>query len=64
MTSRRLIGGTMTKIEKAQRYNKGIAAAAVTVAAWVSGLIGLEVPVEVQGSLITLLVLVIPNRAA
>lgn len=50
------------RAQQAQKYNKGIAAAAVTVGAWVASIFGFDVPVEVQGSLITLLVVVIPNR--
>lgn len=50
------------KTLQAQKYNKGIVAAAVTVLAFVSGAFGFEIPPEVQGALITLGVLVVPNR--
>lgn len=45
-----------------QHYNKAIGVAAVTVAAWVSSLFGLEIPGEVQGALATLVVFFVPNR--
>lgn len=50
------------RAEQAQKYNKGIVAAAVTVVAFVAGELGFDVPMEVQGALITLGVLVVPNR--
>ena len=49
-------------MSKATAYNKGIAAAGVTVAAWVASMFGLDVPAEIQGALITLAVVFIPNR--
>lgn len=55
-------GKVKYQLEQAQRYNKGVAAAAVTVLAFISGEFGYEIPAEVQGSLITLAVLFIPNR--
>lgn len=45
-----------------QRYNKAVGAAAVTVVAWAAGLFGLDIPAEVQGALITLVVFAVPNR--
>lgn len=50
------------RAQQAQHYNKGIVAAAVTVLAFVSGELGFEIPGEVQGALITLGVLIVPNR--
>jgi hypothetical protein len=44
------------------KYNKGVAAAAVTVAAWVASLFGVDVPAQVQGALITIAVVFVPNR--
>lgn len=52
----------VVELNKVQAYNKGLAAAAVTVVAWVAGLLGLEIPAEVQGALITIAVVLIPNR--
>lgn len=45
-----------------QRYNKAIAAAAVTVIAWLANLAGIDVPAEVQGAIATIAVYAIPNR--
>jgi hypothetical protein len=50
------------KVEQAQRFNKATAAAAVTAAAWIVSLFGVEVPAEVQGAFITLAVFIVPNR--
>lgn len=50
------------RVDQAQRYNKGLAAAGVTVVAWVASLFGVDVPAEVQGALITIAVVVVPNR--
>lgn len=56
------MNGDPMALEKTQHYNKAIAAAAVTVLAFVAEQFGFEIPAEVQGSLITLAVFAIPNR--
>lgn len=43
------------------KFNKAVAAAGVTLAAWVASLAGVDVPAEVQGALVTLLVFAVPN---
>ncbi len=43
------------------RFNKATAAAAVTVAAFLVSLFGVDVPAEVQGAVVTLLVFAVPN---
>lgn len=53
---------TSVKLQQAQKYNKAIAAAGVTIVAWVASLFGLDIPAEVQGSLIVVAVYFIPNR--
>ena len=50
-------------LQEAQRYNKAIAAALVTIVGWVAyewG--GVDVPDAVSGALTTLLVYAVPNR--
>ena len=50
------------RAQKAQRFNKATAAAAVTVVAFVASSFGFDIPAEVQGALITLAVFFVPNR--
>lgn len=48
--------------ENARRFNKATAAAAVTLAVFAVNQFGVDVPAEVQGAAITLLVFIVPNR--
>ena len=52
------------RVDQAQRYNKALAAAIVTLATYVASLFSVEVPADVALAATTVLVLVIPNRGA